>query len=46
MGNKEFPIQNTRQTDGIKPQVYSLTEVVMKEYRSDWELFNSINFSW
>jgi len=31
--------------DGIKPQVHGLTEVVMKEYRSDRELFNSINFS-
>jgi len=31
--------------DGIKPQVHGLTEVVIKEYRSDRELFNSINFS-
>jgi len=32
--------------DEIKPQVHGLTEVVMKEYRFDRELFNSINFSW
>ena len=31
--------------DGIKPQVHGLTELVIKEYRSDRELFNSINFS-
>jgi len=32
-------------SDGIKPQVHGLTEVVIKEYRSDRELFNSIKFS-
>ena len=31
--------------DGIKPQVHGLTEVVIKEYRSDRELFNSNKFS-
>ncbi|KEH19649.1 hypothetical protein MTR_8g465780 [Medicago truncatula] len=31
--------------DGIKPQVHGSTEVVKIEYRSDRELFNSINFS-
>lgn len=40
----QFKLPGTR--DGIKPQVHDLTEVVIKEYRSDRELFNSINFSW
>jgi len=31
--------------DGIKPQVHGLIELVIKEYRSDMELFNSINLN-
>jgi len=31
--------------DRIEPQVHGLTKIVIKEYRSDKELFNSINFS-
>ena len=30
-------------SDGVKPQVHGLIVVVMKEYRSDRELFNLIN---
>jgi len=30
-------------SDGIKPSVHGLIEVVIKEYRSDRELFNLIN---
>jgi len=33
------------QADGIKPQVHGLIEVVIKEYCSDRELFNSINLN-
>jgi len=32
-------------TDGIKPQVHGLIIVVIKEYRSDRELFNSVNLN-
>jgi len=32
-------------TDGIKPQVHDLIVVVIKEYRSDMELFNSISLN-
>ena len=31
--------------DGINPQVHGLIVVVIKEYRSDKELFNSINLN-
>ncbi|KEH32970.1 hypothetical protein MTR_3g012190 [Medicago truncatula] len=31
--------------DEIKPQVHGSSEVVIKEYRFERELFNSINFS-
>jgi len=32
-------------SDGIEPQVHGLIVVVIKEYRSDRELFNSINLN-
>jgi len=32
------------ESDEVKPQVHGSTEVVKREYRSNRELFNSINF--
>jgi len=37
--------ENHKTHDGIKPQVHDLIVVVIKEYRSDRELFNSINLN-